>query len=92
MTSASCTDRPIGATRRICRARRRAVLGAAAAAIASASGCTYPGNTSGFKAEQKLTRAQIDQRITEVQNNPRIPQGIKAMALKKLQKDRQTAQ
>jgi hypothetical protein len=62
------------------------------AALALAGGCTYPGDTSGFKPEKKLSKEQINQQIEQVKANPNMPAGVKDMALKKLQKDLETAQ
>lgn len=72
---------------------RTYMLAAVAAMVAiSLAGCTYPGDTSGFKAENKLTKAQINQKIADVQNNPKIPPNVRAMALKQLNKQLETAQ
>jgi len=50
------------------------------------SGCSsYKGDTSGFKPEQKLTKDQINQQISEIQANKNMPEGVKQMAVKTLQ-------
>lgn len=69
-----------------------ALICVALATAVSAGGCTYPGDTSGFKAEQKPSKAQITQQIESVKANANMPAGVKSMALKKLQKDLETAQ
>ena len=51
------------------------------------AGCTYPGDSSGFKAEQKPTKDQITRQIAEVKANPNLPPTARAMALKKLEQD-----
>jgi hypothetical protein len=65
--------------------------GAALVALTLAAGCTYPGNTSGFKAEQKPSKEEISRQIAEVKANPNMTERVKAMALKKLQQDLATA-
>jgi hypothetical protein len=69
-------------------------VGVALAAVVMttmAAGCTYPGDTSGFKAEKIPSKEQINRQIAEVRANPKLPESVKAMALKKLQKDLETA-
>ncbi|HLK56641.1 MAG TPA: hypothetical protein VKU00_08760 [Chthonomonadaceae bacterium] len=56
------------------------------------AGCTYPGDTSGFKAETKPTKAEIQQQIEDLKANSKVPEGIKQTAMKKLEKDLETAQ
>ncbi len=75
------------------KTRRRAArfCGAALAALTLTAGCTYPGNTSGFKAEQKPSRAEIDRQIEQIKANPNMPVNAKAAALKKLEQDRASA-
>jgi len=69
-----------------------AFTGACLATLALAGGgCTYPGDTSGFKAEPKQSKAEIQQQIEQLQSNPKVPEGVKQTALKKLQKDLETA-
>jgi hypothetical protein len=67
------------------------LVGVGLAVLALAGGCN-PGDTSGFKPEQKLSKTQIRQRIEQLKSNPRVPEGIKATAMKKLEKDLQTAE
>jgi hypothetical protein len=61
------------------------------ALITLTAGCTYPGDTSGFKAEKTQSKDQINQQIAQVKANPSLPANVKAMALKKLEKDLETA-
>jgi hypothetical protein len=74
------------------RLRRGSAWAASIIAIATLAGCTYPGDTSGFKAESKLSKAAINQKIADVQNNPKIPANVRAMALKQLNEQLKTAQ
>jgi hypothetical protein len=55
--------------------------------LALTAGCTYPGDTSGFKAENKPSKDEINKQIADVKANPKLPDSVKAMALKKLEKD-----
>lgn len=66
--------------------------GTALVALSLAGGCTYPGDTSGFKAENKPSKAEITQQIEQLKVNPNVPASVKAMGLKKLEKDLKTAQ
>lgn len=50
-------------------------------------GCTYPGAASGVKPEAKRSKADIAKQIEQLQANDRVPAGIKATALQKLQKE-----
>ncbi len=61
-------------------------------AVTALAGCTYPGDSSGFKAEKKPSKAEIQQQIEQLKANDKVPDGIKQTALKKLQKDLETAQ
>jgi len=57
------------------------------------SGCSsYKGDTSGFKPEAKLTKAQIDQKISDIQANKSMPENVKQMAMKTLQQQSANAQ
>jgi hypothetical protein len=56
------------------------------------TGCSLSGDTSGFKPEPKLSRDEINQQIATLQSNQKIPGGIKAMALKKLNDQLKDAQ
>jgi hypothetical protein len=73
------------------RLRKAKYLSVVPAALALAAGCTYPGDTSGFKAEKIPSKEQINQQIAQIKANPNLPDNVKAMALKKLEKDRETA-
>ncbi len=46
--------------------------------------CSYSGDTSGFKPQKGLTKAQIEQQITITQSDTRIPASIRAMSLSHL--------
>ncbi|MBC8137655.1 MAG: hypothetical protein H8F28_17380 [Fibrella sp.] len=54
-------------------------------------GCTSRGDTSGFKPEQKPSKAQLGKQIEEIKANPKIPEGIKTTAIKKLEADMASA-
>lgn len=71
-----------------------AVIGAGFAALLPmlAAGCSYPGDTSGYRPQASRTRDEINKQITEVKSNPHIPPNVKATALKKLQDDLAKAQ
>ena len=64
----------------------------ALATSALTAGCSYSGDTSGFKAEQKPSKAEIQQQMAQLRANPRVPMGVKAMALKKLAEQQKDAQ
>lgn len=55
------------------------------------SGCSYSGDTSGFKAEKQETKAELQKQIEEVKNNPKIPESMKSMAISSIQKKIDTA-
>ncbi len=57
------------------------------ALAALTAGCTYPGDTSGFKPEKTPSKDEINRQIAEIKANPNMPERVKAMALQKLQKD-----
>jgi len=78
-------------TPRIRGGARSHVALAALALITLTAGCTYPGDTSGFKPEKQQSKDQINQQIAQVKANPNLPANVKAMALKKLEKDLETA-
>ncbi len=59
--------------------------------LALAGGCN-PGDTSGFKAEKKLSKAEIQKQIELLKSNPKVPEGIRQTALKRLEKDMETAE
>ncbi len=71
---------------------RGSLIGTLFVIMALTAGCHAPGDTSGFKAEQKPTKAQINQQIAQVKANPKIPANVKSMALSKLENDLKTAQ
>jgi hypothetical protein len=54
-------------------------------------GCTYPGDTSGFKAEKQQSKADIQKQIDDLKANPKVPEGAKQMGMKKLEKDLEAA-
>jgi hypothetical protein len=51
------------------------------------AGCTYPGDSSGYKAEVKPSKEKIQQQIAAVKANANMPESVRSMALKKLEKD-----
>jgi hypothetical protein len=59
--------------------------------LALAWGC-FPGDTSGFKPEKQLSKQEIQKQIDLLKSNPKVPEGIRTMALKKLEKQMQTAE
>jgi hypothetical protein len=56
------------------------------------AGCSAPGDTSGFKPEQKLTKDQINQQIADIKANKQMPDGMKDSAIKSLEKQLPGAQ
>jgi Tfp pilus assembly protein PilO len=48
-------------------------------------GCNASGDTSGYKAEQKLTKDQINQQIADIKANKNMPDNVKDMAIKNLE-------
>ena len=76
--------------KKVTRVRSIVACGAVSAALMGvglfAGGCSAPGDTSGFKAEKKPSKADLTAQIAQVKANPKMPAGIKEMALKKLEK------
>ncbi|BDI28233.1 hypothetical protein CCAX7_002840 [Capsulimonas corticalis] len=68
-------------------------LASAALAIAAigitalSSGCSYSGDTSGYQAEQKRSKAEIMQAIDQVNADTKMPAGVKQTALAQLNKE-----
>lgn len=49
------------------------------------TGCSFPGDTSAPRPQTHLSNAQIDTMISQIQNNPGVPQDSKAAQISQLQ-------
>lgn len=66
--------------------KRLVSSGLAILVISAISGCTYPGDSSGFHEQQKPSKQEINKYIADVENNPKMPAGMKATVIGNLKK------